>query len=236
VSASFAEGPISLREMKRNAASAALDFVEAGAVIGIGSGTTVWCFIDMLAESGIRIAGAVPASLECARRLREIGVEVVDLHDARPALYVDGADEIDMSGRAIKGGGAAHTHEKKIVMACDYWACVIDATKVVRALGGVPVPLEIAEGTTADVLSAVEKLGGEGKLREGVLTDTGHQVIDAFGLPLDDPLELEASLDAVPGVIGNGVFARRTADVILIGRATGGVARVVPHEDDEPDA
>ena len=236
MSASFAEGPISLREMKRNAACAAVDFVEAGAVIGIGSGTTVWCFIDMLAESGIRIAGAIPTSLECARRLREIGVEVVDLRDTRPALYVDGADEIDMSGRAIKGGGAAHTREKQIAMACDYWACIVDATKVVRQLGGVPVPLEIAEGTMVDVLSAVERLGGDGKLRDGVLTDTGHQVIDAFGLPLDYPLELEAALDAVPGVLGNGVFARRTADVILVGRATGGVARIVPHRDDEPDA
>ena len=236
MSASFAEGPISLREMKRNAACAAVDFVEAGAVIGIGSGTTVWCFIDMLAESGIRIAGAIPASLECARRLREIGVEVVDLRDTRPALYVDGADEIDMSGRAIKGGGAAHTREKQIAMACDYWACIVDATKVVRQLGGVPVPLEIAEGTMVEVLSAVERLGGDGKLRDGVLTDTGHQVIDAFGLPLDYPLELEAALDAVPGVLGNGVFARRTADVILVGRATGGVARIVPHRDDEPDA
>ena len=87
-----------------------------------------------------------------------------------------------------------------------------------------------------EVLSAVERLGGDGKLRDGVLTDTGHQVIDAFGLPLDYPLELEAALDAVPGVLGNGVFARRTADVILVGRATGGVARIVPHRDDEPDA
>ena len=230
------EGPISRREMKRNAACAALDFVEADAVIGIGSGTTVWCCIDVLAESGIQIAGAVPASLECARRLREIGVEVLDLGGQRPALYVDGADEVDMSGRAIKGGGAAHTHEKAIAMACDYWACIVDASKVVRELGGVPVPLEVAEGATGEVLSAVERLGGEGRLRDGVLTDTGHQVIDALGLPLDDPLGLEALLDAVPGVIGNGVFARRTADVILVGRATGGVARIVPHRDDDLDA
>jgi ribose 5-phosphate isomerase A len=236
VSASFGEGPIGLREMKRNAACMALDFVEAGSVIGIGSGTTVWSFIDVLAESSIEIAGAIPASLECARRLREIGVEVLGLSDCRPALYVDGADEIDMSGRAIKGGGAAHTQEKAIAMACDYWACIVDASKVVRELGGVPVPLEVAEGKMAEVLSAVERLGGEGKLRDGVLTDTGHQVIDAFGLPLADPLDLEASLDEVPGVIGNGVFARRTADVILVGRATGGVARIIPHRDDEQDA
>jgi ribose 5-phosphate isomerase A len=234
VSAFSADGPIGLREMKRNAARAALDFVDADAVIGIGSGTTVWCFIDLLAESGIPIAGAVPASLECARRLREIGVGVLELSDRRPTLYVDGADQVDMSGRAIKGGGAAHTHEKAIATASDYWACIVDATKIVRELGGVPVPIEVADGAAVEVLSAVERLGGEGRLRESVLTDTGHQVIDALGLPLGDPLELEVSLDAVPGVIGNGVFARRTADVVLVGRATGGVARIVPHESGEP--
>ena len=233
MSATSSDGPLGLREMKRNAACAALDFIEPDSVIGVGSGTTVNCFLDVLAESGIRISGAVPASLETARRLREMGVDIVDLAEARPFLYVDGADEVDMAGRAIKGGGSAHTREKEIATACDYWACIVDATKVVRALGGVPVPLEVADDNVGEVVSAIAKLGGRGHAREGVLTDSGHQVVFAFGLSLADPLALEDTLDAIPGVLGNGVFARRTADVILVGRSTGGVFRIVPHSDDD---
>ena len=233
MSGASSAGPLGLREMKRNAARAALDFIEPDSVIGVGSGTTVNCFLDVLAESGIRISGGVPASLETMRRLREMGVDIVDLAETRPFLYVDGADEVDMSGRAIKGAGLAHTREKEIATACDYWACIVDATKVVRALGGVPVPLEVADGSVAEVVSAVGELGGRGHVRQGVLTDSGHQVVFAFGLSLEDPLALEDALDAIPGVLGNGVFARRAADVILVGRSTGGVYRIVPHSGDD---
>ena len=229
------DGPLGLVEMKRNAARAALDFVERGAVIGVGSGTTVWCFIDVLAESGIRVSSAVAASLESARRLREIGIQVIDLSEGVPALYVDGADEIDMSGRAIKGGGGAHTPEKAIASVCDYWACIVDATKVVRSLGSAPIPVEVAEGTADSVMAAVENLGGRARIRAGMLTDAGNVVIDAFGLPLDDPVATEIALDAIPGALGNGVFARRPADVILVGRAGGGATRITPHQAEDPD-
>ena len=137
--------------MKRNAAKAALDFIEPGSVIGVGSGTTVWCFIDVLAESGVRVGGAVAASAESARRLEAIGVPVVDLAEIRPTLYVDGADAIDMSGRAIKGGGAAHTREKAIAMASEYWVCIVDATKIVRQLED-----RANTGVRRDLGSAVE--------------------------------------------------------------------------------
>lgn len=227
------DGPISLKEMKRNAATAALDFVEPGSVIGVGSGTTVWCFVDVLSLSGLRIAGAVPASLETARRLREMGVEILDLDDISPTLYVDGADEVDMAGCAIKGGGGAHTLEKRIAEACDYWACIVDATKVVRTLGARAVPLEVTPGTCEDVIIAVQNMGGHASIRRGALTDAGNAIIDVTGLPLDDALATEKALDAVPGVLGNGIFAARRADVILVGRAGGGVSRIVPQQPDD---
>jgi ribose 5-phosphate isomerase A len=155
----------------------------------------------------------------------------VELGERRPSLYVDGADEIDMSGRAIKGGGAALTREKRLAAASHYWACIVDATKIVHAIGDEPVPLEVAFEMVDSVSAAIAALGGKARAREGVLTDGGNPVLDAAGLSLEDPLEIEELLDAIPGVIGNGVFARRTADVILVGRAGGGVGRIVPHRD-----
>lgn len=228
------DGPISIIEMKRNAARAALDFVEPGTVIGVGSGTTVWCFIDVLAESGIRVAGAVAASIESTRRLNEIGVETFDLGECTPAFYVDGADEIDMAGRSIKGGGGAHTQEKAIVMVCDYWACIVDATKVVRALGGPPIPIEVSDGAASSVIAAVERMGARARVRADMRTDSGNEVVDVFGLPLEDPVATEFALDAIPGTLGNGMFARRPADVILVGRAGGGATRIVPHQAEDP--
>ena len=221
--------PLSIDEMKRNAAHAALDFVEPGAVIGVGSGTTVSAFIDVLAEEGPRIKGAFAASKESARHLADRGIPVLELsEDSHPSLYVDGADEIDMRGRAIKGGGAAQTCEKAIASVSAYWACIVDVTKVVRTLDDMSVPLEVETGWANTVSQAIAQMGGEACLRQGVLTDAGNLVMDAFGLPLDDPDAIEDRLDAIPGVVGNGVFAHRAADVIIVGRATGGVGRIVP--------
>jgi ribose 5-phosphate isomerase A len=231
VTASHHDGPLGLREMKRNAARAALDFIEPGTLIGVGSGTTVWCFIDVLAESGIRVGGAVAASAETARRLTEIGVTVVELDGSHPTLYVDGADAIDMSGRAIKGGGAAQTREKAVAQVSEYWACIVDATKVVRGLSGEPVPIEVEPSMRESVIEAIEALGGAAYVRPNVLTDAGNPMLDVTGLSLADPLAAEIALDAIPGVVECGVFARRTADVILVGRAGGGVGRIVPHRD-----
>ncbi len=223
------DGPLSIREMKRNAARGALDFVEPGAVIGVGSGTTVSAFIDVLAEEGPQVTGVVAASVESARHLDEVGIPVLELlSGAHPSLYVDGADEIDMQGRAIKGGGAAQTREKAIASTSDYWACIVDATKVMRELADTPVPLEVDSGSVDAVSDAVAQMGGEACLRLGVVTDVGNLVVDAFGLPLSDLLALEDRLDAIPGVVGNGIFAHRTADVIIVGRASGGIGRIVP--------
>ena len=229
MSAAEHDGPLSLREMKRNAARAALDFVEPGSVIGVGSGSTVWCFIDLLAETHMPLAGAVSASRETSRRLRDIGIEVLELDHIVPCLYVDGADRVDMSGRALKGKGAALTHEKIVANACEYWACIVDATKAARSLGGSPVSLEVAENMVGSVDDAIHALGGETRRCERIVTDDGNALFEASGLPLADPLAMEDALDAIPGVIGNGIFAHRRADVILVGRAGGGVGRIVPH-------
>lgn len=223
------DGPLGLKEMKRNAARAALDFVEPGSVIGVGSGTTVWCFVDLLAEAKMPLAGAVAASRETARRLTDIGVKVLDLDHIVPTLYVDGADRIDMTGRALKGKGAALTREKLVASACEYWACIVDATKAVRSLGDAAISLEVDEAQAETVLAGVRALGGQADRRDGVITDGGNPVFEALGLSLEDPLAMEDALDAIPGVIGNGIFARRRADVILVGRAGGGVGRVIPH-------
>jgi ribose 5-phosphate isomerase A len=227
MSASNHDGPLSLRDMKRNAARAALDFVEPGSVIGVGSGTTVWSFIDLLAESHMPLSGAISTSHETSRRLAEIGVEVLELDHIVPCLYVDGADEIDMSGRALKGHGAALTLEKMVANACEYWACIVDSTKITRALDAA-VSLEVAEAAVDPVSQAVRELGGIATRREGLLTDGGNPLVEVTGLSLADPAAMEEALDAIPGVIGNGIFAHRRADVILVGRAGGGVGRVVP--------
>jgi ribose 5-phosphate isomerase A len=223
------DGPLSIDEMKRNAARAALDFIEPGALIGVGSGTTVNAFIEALAEEGPHVAGALAASRESARHLADVGIPILKLADGmRPSIYIDGADEIDMLGRAIKGRGAAQTCEKTIALASGYWACVVDATKVVREFVDTPIPLEVDASQVDAVTDAVARMGGEARLRLGIMTDAGNPMMDAFRLDLGDPADLEDELDAIPGVIGNGVFAHRTADVIIVGRATGGIGRIVP--------
>jgi ribose 5-phosphate isomerase A len=222
------DGPLGLREMKRIAARAALDFVEPGSVIGVGSGTTVSTFIDMLAESHTQLSGAVSTSRETTRHLREIGVNIIDLDDVNPVLYVDGADEVDMSGRALKGLGGALTREKLVATACGYWTCIVDATKVRSTLCDSSVSLEVAEARMESVQQALHVLGGEAIRRAGAFTDSGNPLFDVVGLDLGDPEAVEDALDAIPGVIGNGIFAHRRADVILVGRAVGSVGRIVP--------
>jgi len=222
--------PLSIEDMKRNAANAALDFVQFGAVIGVGSGTTTWAFVEALAAEPLHVAGAVAASQETARRLVGIGIRVLELGpDTTLNLYVDGADQVDMSGRAIKGAGAAHTREKALASASEYWVCIVDATKVVRTLQDATIPLEVLPETIGSVREALHVLGASAIVRYGVLTDAGNPVMDARGLSLSDPQRLEEALGAIPGVVGSGLFAHRCADLILVGRADGGVGRIVPN-------
>lgn len=223
-------GPLSLRDMKRNAARAALDFVEPDSVIGVGSGSTVDLFIGLLGERGVPLQGVVAASEASAARLEAVGVRVLELEDAHPVLYVDGADRIDMFGRALKGRGGALTREKAVASASAYWACIVDASKVTRTLGDDTVVVEVAEEMAGRVAEALSALGARSQRRAGELTDAGNPLLDVTGLHLENPATMEQTLDALPGVVGNGIFAHRRADVILVGRAGGGVSRIVPHE------
>jgi ribose 5-phosphate isomerase A len=222
------KGPLTLRDMKRNAARAALDFIEPGTVIGVGAGSTVDCFLDLLEEIDAPVSGAVSASEKTSAHLRRIGIKVLEVGEARPVLYVDGADQVDMYGRALKGRGGALTREKAVAHASAYWACIVDATKVARVLHDGTVALEVQESMADRIVDSMRAMGGNALKRPGELSDNGNPLLDVDGLPLDNPLALEDTLDAIPGVIGNGVFARRRADVILVGRGGGGVGRVVP--------
>jgi len=215
--------------MKRAAAYAALEFVTEGSVIGVGSGTTTWAFVDALAEQGPQVRGVIAASAETEMRLAEAGLRVLTpdavLH---LPLLVDGADEVDAFGRALKGGGGAHVREKVLATWAGRWVCVVDETKVVEELGARTVAVEVVPFALATVTRALVALGGVSRLREGSCSDNGNPVLDVAGLDLSDPLAAEEALDAIPGVVGNGIFARRRADVVLVGRSDGEVARLTP--------
>jgi ribose 5-phosphate isomerase A len=225
-----AGGPLSFDQMKRAAAEAAVAFVEPGAVIGVGSGTTAWAFVEALAESSVRIEGAIAASFETARLLTSHDIPVLKLSaGVRPTVYIDGADAVDGRGAAIKGGGGAHTREKAIASVSEYWVGVVDATKIVRTLGGLAIPVEVKHGAVESASEALVAMGATVSIRRGLLTDEGNPVLDALGLPISDGLALEDALDAIPGAVGNGLFAHRRIDLVLVGRAAGGVGRIVPH-------
>ena len=215
---------------KRAAAVAALAYVTPGIVLGVGSGSTVAQFIRALGEYAGRPSRAVATSADTEQRLRRAGIATIPLEAAdRPlALYVDGADEIDRSGRAIKGGGGAHTREKRVARASETWLCIVDEHKLVDRIGTrTPVPLEIDACSFAEVAEAVAALGGFATLRPGRLADSGNPLADVHGLPLSDALSMERALEAIPGVISCGIFARRRADLILVGRADGTVGTLV---------
>jgi len=218
---------MTLDDMKRASANAALEYVPTGATIGVGTGSTAEFFIEELAARPGLIAAAVASSEASAAALRAAGIRVLD-PAAAPyplPLYVDGADEIDPELRLIKGGGGAQTREKVLATAAELFVCIVDDTKLVERLGRAPVPLEVVPWAAAFVAERVAALGGRTAARPGFLTDNGNAVLDAMGLDLSDPEGLELELDAIPGVVECGLFARRRADVVLVGTA-GGVRRL----------
>jgi ribose 5-phosphate isomerase A len=218
---------MTLDDMKRASANAALEYVPTGATIGVGTGSTAEFFIEELAARPGLIAAAVASSEASAAALRAAGIRVLD-PAAAPyplPLYVDGADEIDPELRLIKGGGGAQTREKVLATAAELFVCIVDDTKLVERLGRAPVPLEVVPWAAAFVAERGAALGGRTAARPGFLTDNGNAVLDAMGLDLSDPEGLELELDAIPGVVECGLFARRRADVVLVGTA-GGVRRL----------
>ncbi len=208
--------------LKKQVGEAALAHVRDGMMLGVGTGSTVNCFIDALAASRIRLAGAVSSSEASARRLRDAKIEVVELNDAGTCdLYVDGADEIDHHLRAIKGGGAALTREKIVAAASRLFVCIADGSKLVDVLGKFPLPVEVIPMARSYVAREIVNLGGQPEYRVGVKTDNGNVILDVHGLTITRPVELETELNNIAGVVTNGLFARRPADVLLLGTAEG---------------
>jgi len=207
---------------KQRAAEAALEFVADGEVIGVGTGSTVNFFIDALAPLKGRIAGAVSSSEASTRRLRTHGIEVLDLNaTGELGVYVDGADEATRALELIKGGGGALTREKIIAAASRRFVCIVDEQKVVERLGRFPLPVEVIPMARSLVARELARLGGEPVLREGFVTDNGNQILDVRGLDIADPAALETAINQVAGVVTVGLFARRPADVLLVGTAAG---------------
>jgi ribose 5-phosphate isomerase A len=209
-------------ELKAAVAHAAIDHIVDGAVIGVGSGTTADRFIDELARVKGRIRGAVASSERSAARLRAHGVALFDLNEIEELpVYIDGADEITAGLAMIKGGGGALTREKIVAAVARVFVCIADASKLVGTLGRFPVPVEVIPMARAYVARELARLGGRPRVREGFTTDNGNLILDVGDLAIPDPATLEAALNNVVGVVTNGLFARRGADVLLLGTADG---------------
>ena len=210
---------MSQNESKRLAGEKAIDFVEDGMIVGVGTGSTVAYFIDALARVKDRIAGAVSSSDQSTERLRAHGIEVLDLNaTGELSLYVDGADECDPQKRLIKGGGAALTREKIIAEASRKFVCIIDPIKQVPVLGKFPLPVEVIPMARSLVAREILRMtGGQPVWRDGVVTDNGNWILDVHNLSIVDPVGMEHALNQIPGVVSVGLFARRPADVVIVG-------------------
>jgi len=208
-----------MSEAKRLAAEKALEYVEDGMIVGVGTGSTVAYFIDGLARIQHRIKGTVSSSEQSTARLKQHGIEVLELnHTGNLSLYVDGADECDGNKCLIKGGGAALTREKIIAEASERFVCIIDPSKQVSVLGRFPLPVEVIPMARSLIARRImDMTGGQPAWREGVVTDNGNQILDIHHLQITDPVALERELNQLPGVVSVGLFARRPADVVIVG-------------------
>jgi ribose 5-phosphate isomerase A len=208
--------------LKKLCAQAALDFVEDDMMVGVGTGSTVNHFIAALAARRNRIAGTVSSSEASSKRLRDLGIAVMDLNATDGCdLYVDGADEVTEHLAMTKGGGGALTREKIVAQASRRFVCIADASKLVPVLGRFPLPVEVIPMARSLVAREIVRLGGRPVLREGFVTDNGNVILDVHGLTITDPAGLESGLNQLPGVVTNGLFARRPADVLLLGTPEG---------------
>ena len=213
---------MSQQRLKIEVARAALEYVEDGMTLGVGTGSTVNAFIDELAASGKRLEAAVSSSEETTRRLQEVGVNVIDLNETGDLeCYIDGADEVDEHKRLIKGGGGALTREKIIAAASRKFVCIVDASKCVKVLGEFPLPVEVVPMARAMVARKLVGLGGRPELREGFTTDNGNIILDVRNMDLVDPVNVERKINQIPGVVTCGLFAQRGADTVLVAREEG---------------
>ncbi len=213
-------------QLKQAVAKAAADYiaanVPAGSIIGVGTGSTANCFIDELAKIKDRVAATVASSEATKKRLEGHGIKVLDLNDvASMPVYVDGADEITSKLEMVKGGGGALTREKIVAAVADKFICVCDASKLVAVLGKFPLPVEVIPMAREYVAREIVKLGGQPKLRAGFVTDNGNLILDVHGWQIADPAGIETTLNGVVGVVTNGLFARRGADLLLLATPEG---------------
>ena len=213
---------VSQDEMKKAAAWAALQFVEKDSIVGVGTGSTVNHFIDALATIKHDIDGAVSSSEVSTQKLKALGIHVYDLNAVYDlAVYVDGADEINPQNDMIKGGGAALTREKIVAAVADKFVCIVDNTKAVDVLGEFPLPVEVIPMARSYVAREIVKLGGDPVYREGVLTDNGNIILDVHNMNIEQPKVLEEQLNNITGVVTNGLFAQRNADIVITGTPEG---------------
>src|SRR5690349_10808950 len=209
-------------DRKRLAAEAALPYIDEDMIVGVGTGSTVNFFIDALAAQKLRIRGAVSSSEASTARLKKHGIEVMDLNSAGDlSVYVDGADEADEHLRLIKGGGGALTREKIVAAASQRFICIADDSKLVKVLGKFPLPVEVIPMSRSYVARQLVKLGGQPVLREGFISDNGNPILDVHHLSITDPVNLETEINQIAGVVTVGLFARRPADVLLLGGENG---------------
>ncbi len=204
-------------ELKRLVGEAALEYVTPDSIIGVGTGSTVNCFIEALINSGIRIEAAVSSSEATTRLLQAGGIEVVDLnHTGGLDIYIDGADEFDAHRRLIKGGGGALTREKIVAAASRTFVCIADASKQVDVLGAFPLPIEVIPLARSLVARKLVALGGQPEWRDGFVTDNGNWILDVHNMDLVDPVGMEKTINDLAGVVTCGLFAMRPADVVLV--------------------
>ena len=209
-------------EQKRAVAQAAIQHVSVGSIVGVGTGSTANYFIDELAKIKHKIEGAVASSESTAQRLREHHIEVLDLNSVGDLpVYIDGADEITEHLHMIKGGGGALTREKIVAATAKEFVCVADHSKLVGVLGTFPIPVEVIPMARSYVARAIVQLGGHPVLRQGFITDNGNVILDIHGLQILNPVELETNLNQITGIVTNGLFARRGANVLLLGTDKG---------------
>ncbi len=209
-------------ELKQAVARAALAYVVEGKIVGVGTGSTARLFIEALAEMKERIAGAVASSEDTKQRLEGHGIKVFELNDVDDIpVYIDGADEISVEMHMIKGGGGALTREKIVSAVATKFICIVDGSKLVDVLGHFPLPVEVIPMACAYVSRELRRLGGTPVQREGFVTDNGNLILDVRGLQIVDPVDLETRINQIAGVVSNGLFACRPADVCLLGTSSG---------------
>ena len=206
-----------MQELKIKTAKAALHYVEDNMILGIGTGSTVNCFIKELAQIKHRIDACVASSRATEELLRAVGIPVIDLNAAAElALYIDGADEVDAQGQMIKGGGGALTREKIVANVAEQFICIVDESKLVEHLGEFPIAVEVIPMARSFVARQLVLLGGDPEYREGFITDNGNIILDVFNFQMHSMIDLENNINQIPGVVENGLFARCRANKILI--------------------